>query len=221
MRLVVLTGGVRTGQEEAVQLLKKANIPVIDQKLINHNLFSSKSKSSKLIMDNFDHLIDTNGDFNHEVFFKEVLSVPKQMKKYEKLIRPFLIQEFLKKIFFLWIQNKSVIVLFVPRFFEEYVGPYFIFNDIITISCDKEQQFERIAKTGADPQSLMNNEIPLQFKRSLSTTVIENKSDKDLEIQINNLIQKWKDTKVPFYHFPTPLRFLFSILFFIFLVYII
>ena len=222
MRLVVLTGGVGTGQEEAVKLLLKAKIAVIDQNLINQNLLKPSTKSSQVIMKNFDHLISPNGEFNQSVFFKEVLSVPSQRIKYEKLIRPYLIQEFMKKIFFLWIRNERVIVLLVPRFFEEYVGPYFIFNEILTISSDKEHQFERLTKAGAsDPQSLINNEIPIQYKRSLSTTVIENNSEEELETQINNLINKWKTTKVPFYHFPTPLRFLFGICLFIFLIYII
>lgn len=221
MRLVVVTGGSGTGQEQVVKMLMEKGICVLDQNEITNNLLVSESKIFTLVLEKFGwHIVNPNGKLNRDLFEKEVLSIPNKRKEFESMMTPYVAKEFFKKIIWQWIKYRNTVVLSIPRFFEDYTGPYYIFHEILTVFATKNQQISRLMAAGVeDPKKLVGNEIPIQFKKTYSNTIIDNTgNDEHLSEEVTKVIDRWNTTNTPFYFYPKPLDLIVMIVLLVFLI---
>ena len=118
MIVLGLTGSIAMGKSLVSKFLKKLNIPVIDLDKTVHMLYASDTHLIETIEQYFpgstkDGIVDRNLLSHH------VIDQPKNLKKLEQLLEPFLINEVRKFIGLSRRQRQKIVVLEGPLLFEK------------------------------------------------------------------------------------------------------
>jgi dephospho-CoA kinase len=88
------------------------------------------------------------------------------------------------------INNKKSIVIDIPLLFEAKIQN--LFDKIIVVKCDKQTQIKRILKkkkhTKTEINNIIKSQMPLKEKIKRSDFVVDNKTIKETEKQVNSII---------------------------------
>jgi dephospho-CoA kinase len=96
-----------------------------------------------------------------------------------------------------WLCRTPIVILDAPLFFEAKM-PRFLFDDVICVSVDHEQQKQRLMHRSEvsveDAVMRIDAQMPLRDKRRLSTIVIDNSGTLDETYRsLDQVVKQWKN----------------------------
>ncbi len=189
--IIGLTGGIATGKSTASAMFKKADIPVIDNDQIVHDLWEHQQDMVKKVEDHFGFPIDAQGrkKLAHIIFSDET-----KRKELNAIVHPYVFEaiEQQKKQF----RHAPIIVIDMPLLFE--VGYENQCDEVCLIYVDQDTQTKRLILrdqlSEEDALKRIHSQMSIEKKKELADVIFYNhQTMKDLEEQIFSYIRGLKN----------------------------
>ena len=174
---VGLTGGICSGKSTISSMIKEAGIPVIDADIIAREVLEKYPDILLRVRAAFGgHFFDWRGDFRRREFGNHIFRFPKERKKYEGIILPYIKREIYEKIDYYEKKNADIIILDAPTLIENELHKDMDY--VILVWVDSNTQIQRVRARDAlardEAINRINSQIPLERKRDFANIIIEN-----------------------------------------------
>lgn len=187
-----LTGGIGCGKSTVSKILKDSGLTVLDADVIAKDVLLNYPEILEKVKIEFGcGFFDWRGDFRRKEFGNHIFRFPKQRKKYEDIIMPYIkreIYEALDK------ENKlgsKLVILDAPTLIENNLHEDMDY--IIVVWVDNNTQVQRVKLrdrlTREEAINRINSQLPLDTKKTFADVIIDN--NKELEstkVQVNSLV---------------------------------
>jgi dephospho-CoA kinase len=174
--VIALTGSIASGKSTAAQMLKSAQIPVIDADLLARELTKLNSPALKEIGCNFKDVLNSDGSLDRKKLAQIVFNDPKKLTELENILHPKI--EDLRKLYLSKLEKDGYknVVYVAPLIFEKKLEKNFDKVILITASLDKiiKRIEERDGLGIIDAKKRIDAQMSDEKKRSLADVVIEN-----------------------------------------------
>ncbi|PXF48678.1 Dephospho-CoA kinase domain-containing protein [Gracilariopsis chorda] len=186
-KIVGLTGGIASGKSTVSGIWSDHDVTIIDADKIAREVVQPGKPAYWLIKRTFGTgVLHQDGTLNRRELGKLVFSNPGHRTVLNRITHPFIIFSMLSRLFVaVFIKWKTIVVLDTPLLFES--GTLLPFcAAIVVVSCDPEQQLERMLKRDAhlgmtedEANRRLASQIPLAEKARRATYVINNTGEMD------------------------------------------
>ena len=200
--VVGLTGGIGTGKSRVADLLERLGATVVCADRIVHQIQEAGSEALEEIARMFGpEYIQENGQLDRARLGSLVFTDPSARKKLNDIIHPRVTRAMAERLEELRAEGGAVVVLDIPLLLEGRVagrgtGAVLPFDEIVVVYADDKTQLERVlARDGLTRDEALRRvraQMPLEEKRKLADTVIENSGPWDqTERQVRALYERW------------------------------
>ncbi len=200
--VVGLTGGIGTGKSRVADLLEKLGAAVVCADRIVHQVQEAGSETLDEIARSFGpEYIQENGQLDRARLGSLVFTDPSARKKLNDIVHPRVTRAMAERLEELRAEGVPLVVLDIPLLLEGRVagrgaGAVLPFDEIVLVYADDETQVERVlARDGLTHDEVLDRvraQMPLEEKRRLADTVIENSGPWDqTERQVRALYKGW------------------------------
>ena len=164
-----LTGGIGSGKSTVSFMLKEAGFSVIDADNIAREVLEKYPEIlQKVRIDFGEGFFDWRGEFRRKEFGNHIFRFPKQRKKYEEIILPYIKREIYEKLDDLEKSGKDLVILDAPTLIE---------NDLHK-DMDYNTQIQRVRSRDTlsreEAINRVNSQMPLEKKKDYANIIIEN-----------------------------------------------
>ena len=172
-----LTGGIGSGKSTVSFMLKEAGFNVIDADTIAKDVIVNYPEILEMVKINFGSgFFDWRGEFRRKEFGNHIFRFPKERKKYEGIILPYIKREIYEKIDYYEKKNADIIILDAPTLIENELHKDMDY--VILVWVDSNTQIQRVRARDAlardEAINRINSQIPLERKRDFANIIIEN-----------------------------------------------
>ena len=192
-----LTGGIGSGKSTISQMLISAGFKVIDaDNIAKLTLDKYPEILEKVRVEFGEGFFDWRGEFRRKEFGNHIFKFPKQRKKYEDLIMPYIIKEIKECMENYEKQGVPLIVLDAPTLIEQDLHEDMDY--VILVWVDVNIQVQRIQSRDKLSRGEITNRINSQFslerKKEICDILIDNNSDlENTAIQVKGIVEFLKD----------------------------
>ncbi|XP_059488591.1 dephospho-CoA kinase [Neocloeon triangulifer] len=193
MFIVGLTGGIGTGKSTASKFFLENDIPVVDADTMARKVVEPGRKAWKAIRKEFgESVFYDDGQLNREALGDLIFNDVDKRKKLNEITHPEIYKEMLKAAWNHLLDGHQFIVMDLPLLFESGRMLNFL-HKIIVVTCEEDQQLERVIKRGQlseeRAKARINAQMPLETKCNQAHFVLDNTEDIDhLKKQVEQLI---------------------------------
>ena len=188
-----LTGGIGTGKSTVTNMLLASKFKVIDADLIAREVLKLYPHILENVKNEFgDGFFDWRGEFRRKEFANHIFRFPKERKKYEELIMPYINKE-IDEAFDRYEQNgEKVVFLDAPTLIEN--GIHQKMDYVILVCADTNTQIQRIVArdniSRANAVSRINAQMSLEEKKKYANILINNNGKlEDTKKQVVEMIE--------------------------------
>ena len=172
-----LTGGIGSGKSTVSFMLKEAGFNIIDADVIARDVLVKYPEILERVKIEFGAgFFDWRGDFRRKEFGNHIFRFPKQRKKYEEIILPYIKREIYENIDKLEKKNADFVILDAPTLIENDLHKDMDY--VILVWVDKNIQIQRVKSRDTlskdEAINRINAQMPLDRKKDFSNIVIEN-----------------------------------------------
>lgn len=172
-----LTGGIGSGKSTVSKMLLDEGFKIIDADIISREVLVKYPEILEKIRINFgEGFFDWRGEFRRREFGNHIFRFPKQRKKYEEIIIPYIKKEIFMEIEKYEKANESLIILDAPTLIETDLHKEMDY--IILVWVDNNTQVMRVKNrdklSREEITSRINSQISLDRKRDYSNIIIDN-----------------------------------------------
>lgn len=172
-----LTGGIGSGKSTVSFMLKEAGFNIIDADIIARDVLVKYPEILERVKVEFGSgFFDWRGDFRRKEFGNHIFRFPKQRKKYEDIILPYIKREIYDNIDKLEKKNADFVILDAPTLIENDLHKDMDY--VILVWVDKNIQIQRVKSRDTlskdEAINRINAQMPLDMKKDFSNIVIEN-----------------------------------------------
>ncbi len=188
--LIALTGGIAAGKSTVLTTFAKHGIDVADTDTIVHQIYENNTEWRKRLNERWQIAPNLSGAELREQVAKIVFTNKNELAWLEKALHPLVESEIdnLQKI-----SKNKLIIIAVPLLFE--VNWQNKFDYIVTVSCDKEVQAERLLQRGwsqSDINARLKRQFTMKEKEALADfTIVNDFSIEHLEKECLQLLNKF------------------------------
>ena len=177
---VGITGGIGSGKSTVSKMLIDKGFKVVDADVISKEVFIKYPEIIDKIRIGFgEGFFDWRGEFRRKEFGNHIFRFPKQRKKYEEIIIPYIKKEIFNEIDKLEKSGEKMIFLDAPTLIENNLQENMDF--IIVVWVDNNTQVMRVRNRDALSRdeiiNRINSQIPLDKKRDYADIIIDNSKD--------------------------------------------
>lgn len=199
--LVGLTGSIAAGKSMISSYFEKLSAFVIDADKVYQELTQPNSPLLKLMAIEFGSLIiNEDGSLNRNYLASLVFSSEEFRMKLNRITHPAVIDAIIKKIN--EISDKKIIIVSAPLLIE--ANFLSIFDYLIVINCNRQQQIERLVLrdkiSQAEAEKRLNSQLSSEEKIKYADFIIDNSKTIDYAYQqakliYNKLLKYWEKKK--------------------------
>lgn len=196
MDWVGLTGGIASGKSTVANLFRKEGIPVVDADELARAALSPGTDCYQKVVSHFGTAaLDADGVLDRRKLGDLVFSNPDELRFLESQIHPFVQEQAVAARGRFRNEGHLFAVYDVPLLFEKKLESQF--DRILVVGCSQNTQIERLKTrshlTEEQARLRLQNQLDLEFKMAHATDLIWNEGSlPDLELQVKNLIQKYR-----------------------------
>ena len=167
-----LTGGIGSGKSTVSFMLKEAGFEIVDADIIAKEVLVKYPEILEKVKVEFGAgFFDWRGEFGNHIF-----RFPKQRKKYEEIILPYIKNEINDKLEELEKKKTSIVILDAPTLIENDLHKEMDY--VILVWVDNNTQIQRVRSRDSlmreDAINRINSQMPLDIKKDFANIVIEN-----------------------------------------------
>ncbi|GAA0077611.1 dephospho-CoA kinase [Clostridium sp. CTA-5] len=187
-----LTGGIGTGKSTISSMFRNENFIVIDADMTAKEVLEKNPQILDRVKIEFGSgFFDWRGEFRRREFGNHIFKFPKQRKKYEDIIMPYIKNEIKNKVEKYEKQGEKVVIIDAPTLIEN--GMHEEVDYVVLVCADNKTQIQRVKQrdnlTQAETISRINAQMPLNEKKNYSNIIIDNNGDLiDTQKQVYDLI---------------------------------
>jgi dephospho-CoA kinase len=140
-------GGISTGKSTVSKIIKdKYKIKIIDLDEITNEVYNEKhsSKALKIIKTEFKQCMNEKGEFDRKIFSQYIFTNPTERNKLNKIMKPIIQKELIKKIIMEFIKGEKLVIIDAPLLYEMKMEKYL--SKVIVVYCNKEMELKRLIK---------------------------------------------------------------------------
>ena len=172
-----LTGGIGSGKSTVSFMLKEAGFNIIDADVIARDVLVKYPEILERVRVEFGSgFFDWRGEFRRKEFGNHIFRFPKQRKKYEEIILPYIKREIYENIDKLEKKNADFVIVDAPTLIENDLHKDMDY--VILVWVDKNTQIQRVKSRDTlskdEAINRINAQMPLDRKKDFSNIVIEN-----------------------------------------------
>lgn len=177
---VGLTGGIGSGKSTVSMMLKEKGFRVIDADIIAKEVLSKYPEILEKVKVEFGAgFFDWRGEFRRKEFGNHIFRFPKQRKKYEDIIIPYIKNEIYKKIEKYESNGETMIILDAPTLIENNLHKDMDY--IIVVWVDSNIQVMRVKNRDSlsreEAINRVNSQLSLEEKKDFATIIINNNEE--------------------------------------------
>ena len=172
-----LTGGIGSGKSTVSKMLLDNGFKVIDADNISREVLSKYPEIIDKIKIEFGTgFFDWRGEFRRREFGNHIFRFPKQRKKYEDIIMPYIKSEIFNEIDSYEKSGESIVILDAPTLIENDLDMYMDY--IIVVWVDSNTQIIRLKNrdrlSREEAINRLNAQLSLDKKRDYAHIIIDN-----------------------------------------------
>ena len=172
-----LTGGIGSGKSTVSFMLKEAGFNIIDADVIARDVLVKYPEILERVKVEFGSgFFDWRGDFRRKEFGNHIFRFPKQRKKYEEIILPYIKREIYENIDKLEKKKADFVIVDAPTLIENDLHKDMDY--VILVWVDNNTQIQRVRSRDSlmreDVINRINSQMPLDRKKDFANIVIEN-----------------------------------------------
>ena len=172
-----LTGGIGSGKSTVSFMLKEAGFSLIDADIVAREVLEKYPEIlQKVRIDFGEGFFDWRGEFRRIEFGNHIFRFPKQRKKYEEIILPYLKREIYEKLDNLEKSGKDLVILDAPTLIENDLHKDMDY--VILVWVDNNTQIQRVRSRDTlsreEAINRVNSQMPLEKKKDFANIIIEN-----------------------------------------------
>lgn len=181
MALIAITGGIGSGKSTVSRMLIERGYPLIDTDQIAREIVRPGEKAYQKLVDTFgDGILDDQLELDRKKLALIIFGDESKRKLCNSIMHPIIRTEVLKKVFFALLYGEKLIFIDVPLLYESKSLLPFV-QKVIVVSCDREQQIERVIKrnqfSAEEVESRVNAQMDLKRKCEMADYVIDNSGE--------------------------------------------
>lgn len=187
-----LTGGIGTGKSTISSIFRNENFIVIDADMTAKEVLEKNPQILDRVKIEFGSgFFDWRGEFRRREFGNHIFKFPKQRKKYEDIIMPYIKNEIKNKVEKYEKQGEKVVIIDAPTLIEN--GMHEEVDYVVLVCADNKTQIQRVKQrdnlTQAETISRINAQMSLNEKKNYANIIIDNNGDLiDTQKQVYDLI---------------------------------
>lgn len=175
-----LTGGIGSGKSTVSKMLTEKGFKVIDSDDISRDVLIKYPEILEKIKIEFGSgFFDWRGEFRRREFGNHIFRFPKQRKKYEDIIIPYIKKEIFLELDKYEKNGESMVILDAPTLIENDLHTYMDY--IIVVWVDNNTQIMRIKNRDRlsrdEAINRLNAQISLDRKKEYAHIIIDNNND--------------------------------------------
>lgn len=175
-----LTGGIGSGKSTVSKMLTEKGFKVIDSDDISRDVLIKYPEILEKIKIEFGSgFFDWRGEFRRREFGNHIFRFPKQRKKYEDIIIPYIKREIFLELDKCEKNGESMVILDAPTLIENDLHTYMDY--IIVVWVDNNTQIMRIKNRDRlsrdEAINRLNAQISLDRKKEYAHIIIDNNND--------------------------------------------
>lgn len=192
MKKIGLTGVMGAGKSSVIEILKQADITVLDCDAINKDLLKKGNKGYQKLVETFSaDIVNEQQELDKQKMSDLIFSDPEKKKQAEAILHPMIKEEITKTLATL--QNQKLAVVEVPLLFEVHWEAFF--DEIWVVAADHDIILKRLMKyrhvSENEAIRRLNAQMPQAEKMKRSDVVLWNNGDKKaLKEQIHDILNK-------------------------------
>lgn len=172
-----LTGGIGSGKSTVSFMLKEAGFEVVDADVIAKEVLVKYPEILEKVKIEFgSDFFDWRGEFRRKEFGNHIFRFPKQRKKYEEIILPYIKNEIKDTLNKLEENKTKIVILDAPTLIENDLHKDMDY--VILVWVDNNTQIQRVRSRDSlmreDAINRINSQMPLDRKKDFANIVIEN-----------------------------------------------
>lgn len=193
MKWIGLTGGIACGKSTISRMLKDQGIPLVDADEIAREVVKAGSPGLRSVEQIFGtQFISDDGNLDRRKLGQHVFGHPELLQKLEGILHPLIREETRRRRRMHEDLGAPLAVYDIPLLFETKAQDQF--DQIIVVSCTKEQQKERLRRktdwSEDEIEMRIASQIPIQFKeQEADFTVFNNRDEQHLLKEFNRLME--------------------------------
>ena len=172
-----LTGGIGSGKSTVSAMLKNAGFNIVDADLIARDVLKKYPEILNKVRIEFGSgFFDWRGEFRRKEFGNHIFRFPKQRKKYEEIILPYIFKEIDDEIEKYERSGAKSVIVDAPTLIENELHKEMDY--VILVWVDSNTQIQRVRQRDTlsreEAINRINAQMPLDRKKDFANIIIEN-----------------------------------------------